>query len=242
MKKRIKCIGLLVAGCWIGGNICAEILYQDDFSGSSTVSLNTQTPDVTMNGNKWVSAGSQPWYADGHIDLESGWVRTAYLAFTPSAGKVYTLSVDINPLGNTTGWIGFGFCGTGVNAGASLATDATGASPWAFMQADRAKAGTYPGIALLGGVGKYPVDFPGSDWTGVVNMKIVLDTTGDSWTASWYVNNVNVRTYTYTGGNPAISNVAFSRNGATAAIIEKFELSEGSPKTLSLVTFSGIGN
>lgn len=242
MKKDTKYIVLLILSGWICMGARASIIYQDDFSGSAATVLNGAALDVTVGTNKWISAGSQPWYADGHIDAQAtAWTRTAYVAFTPEAGKIYTLSMDMNPAGSGSEWVGLGFLGDAATVSSSFTDAAAAAGPWVLMQSDRVKAGTYAGAAVANGINKYNVDFPG-DWAGLVNMKIILDTTGSNWTAEWFVDSTSVRTYTYTDGNPLISKVGFSRQAGTlGATVDNFELSViPEPVTLGLLSSGAV--
>lgn len=58
-----------------------EILYSDNFDGSSTTNLAGTTPDTTVGTNTW--QGNTGFKADGSVP---GVVGGIYLPFTPTAG------------------------------------------------------------------------------------------------------------------------------------------------------------
>ena len=225
MRLCIKlCLKILAAGL-LAGHAQAAVIYYDDFSGASTENLRNTTPDIAAYGQTWVSAATTPWHADGSID-ETGVsaVRTAYLPFAPEPGKIYTLSLDVNPLTGSH-WFALGFLGPGAAVGGSFTVGAAGASPWMFLHQDRTRIGTYGGPDVQNGKGLNAVDISGADWSGTVNLKIVLNTMSEHWTAEWFVNGNSVRVYEYASGNPSIHNVGFSRQGTLGGAIDNFLLS-----------------
>ena len=221
----------------------ASVIYYDDFSGDSGANLRNTIPDITVSGNAWISASTTPWSADGSIaESDTAINRTAYLAFTPEAGKVYTLSLDMNPTGLKSGWFGLGFLGSGAAVGGSLTESATGASPWLSMLPAHDSVRTYAGTGIAGNLNIYSATVPGADWSGMVNVQIVLDTTASQWTAEWLVNGDSVRTYTYASGNPSISYVGFSRQTSVGGSVDNFELSViPEPASVGLFIIAGAG-
>jgi hypothetical protein len=117
---------LLTAAC------PAAIIYQDDFSGDGSASLNSLAPDVatTLDGG---SSGAT-WSAHASM-LNNGFPvnasdASALLSFTPVADRVYTLTVVLTAAAAATAdndWLGFGFnsaANLGVAAGTTPVTNA----------------------------------------------------------------------------------------------------------------------
>lgn len=191
-------------------------LIYDDFSGSGSTSLNGTTPDTSLGGETWIATtGPGTWAADGSVS--SSGPSNAFLAFTPSAGHVYTLSLDANPLTVTSSWFALGF-GSGDDTGTGTGFQDTGVSPWMLLRGDRSgnAVQTFIGPNTAGGANA-------TGATGVVNLKVVLDTTGPSWTAEWFVNNASIRQNTYTT-NPTINYVGFGDLGGITGTVDNFLL------------------
>ena len=84
----------------------ASTIYNETFSGLSTTDLNGTAPDTTTGGEVWSS--STDWNKDGSTDALSTGGDSAFLAFTPETGKVYTLSATLDtPSGPAWAAIGF---------------------------------------------------------------------------------------------------------------------------------------
>jgi len=107
---------LLAAACYGGNSALAQwqtnILYQDQFTGTSGA-LNGRTPDtVAMSGNAW--RGGSAWTA-GNIGgvneatAPAGSYQDAFLPFVPVQGCVYTLSATLDDLGGDGNWLALGF-------------------------------------------------------------------------------------------------------------------------------------
>src|SRR5690606_17669341 len=84
----------------------AQVIYQDDFSGSGNP-LHGTTPDVSATGASWQA---------GSTILDNGSIGaaafTAILPFQPQPNLVYTLSADLNTISatpNNANWLALGF-------------------------------------------------------------------------------------------------------------------------------------
>lgn len=87
----------------------ASVIYYDDFNGEGTVPLNGTAPDSAPANEVWQGsvAGSR-WMADGTITNAAWERRNMFLPFTPEAGKIYTLKMDVVRIGRlNTFYFGF---------------------------------------------------------------------------------------------------------------------------------------
>lgn len=198
------CVALLAGPC-ISTASAQTTIFSDDFSGG-TSTLNATPPDTTPGAANWVATSTI--LADGTIG--GAGAGTATLAFTPQAGRIYTLSASFTGTSTTaTDWILFGF-GKGQSTSCSTSA-ATAYNPnitlntwenrfleyptvgvaWMFARAsdsrailgNPAAAGANPGTQ-----GSSTTDSVA--WTGgpirggSYNLRIVLDTTAPTWTAT----------------------------------------------------------
>src|SRR5690348_7440849 len=84
-----------------------QVIYQDSFSGSGN--LNGAAPDVRPGAETWVA---EDWQANGTITAPATSIGSnSFLPFIPAAGKVYSLSLEVNPTTATdpTTWFAMGF-------------------------------------------------------------------------------------------------------------------------------------
>lgn len=183
------------------------VIFADDFSGTGGA-LNGATPDVTTGGQTW---------AAGPVFLDNGQVNTvvgsatgqaAHLSFTPQSGAVsggtYTATAIIT--NSQPDWIAFGFMGGAVTAGDGTWTqtqfymrhsnngqgtggNGQGAHAWGLVRNNT--AANQNDIQLFNG------ENTGGNFLNIdplpsasVTLQIVLDTTGATWTAAYFVNGV----------------------------------------------------
>jgi len=192
----------------------AGVIYSDRFSDSGD--LNGAIPDVTTGGAAWVA--SAEWNKDG--TYSGGSHGNGFLAFTPEAGKVYTLSATLSV---TSGrWLALGFTRDNV-----IDTDfwENGGTAWVLLRdtgvvdswsGDIGQGGTNPGVG-----GKETLD----TISGSVDLLIVLDTRDAQWTVEWFVDGISKRTFSYTTGNPTdITHVGFGGLATTIGTIDDFLL------------------
>ena len=189
----------------------------DTFDGSSSAFLNGTVPDEGVGEYAWEAfISGTAWMADGTIVPNTvSQHRGAFLPLDVQPGNIYTLLLDVNP---TNDWFALGFSET--NIANKAFTDASlGASPWMSQTGVRtADARAYVGPGL-------------NDYTtitsavGSVELKIILDTTEDLWSAEWFYNGSSVRSYTY-ATNPVINYVGFGRYGYGAGSVDNFKLTK----------------
>jgi hypothetical protein len=89
----------------------ATVLYEDDFNGLTANNLHGTNPGGTLGTtNAWHAATT--FKADGSVEaIGTSGGRGAFLAFTPTVGKIYTLAVSLTD-GNTdpnNNWLAAGF-------------------------------------------------------------------------------------------------------------------------------------
>jgi len=103
-QRFIACLAFAFVFSIAGTANGLEILYSDNFNGSSSSDLAGTTPDTTIGSNTW--QGDTGFKADGSA---TGVVGGIYLPFTPSAGAIYTITASFTTASSSTGWMGVGF-------------------------------------------------------------------------------------------------------------------------------------
>jgi len=220
----------------------AGVIYSESFSGSGD--LNGTAPDIGVA--TWVA--SADLNKDGTVDPDGTTDDNAFLAFTPVAGKVYTLSATLDS-STGAGWLGIGFTDTAVTDGPAGTADfwkniGDNPAPWMLYRGDGAAAagktpdrvvsfvGGDPGAWSVGAEGVYP---------GPIDVSIELNTEAAAWTAEWFVNGGSVRSETL-GSIPTINYVGFGREGGTIGTIDDFSLTVvPEPATLGFLALGGLG-
>lgn len=199
------------------------VIYSDDFSGSSGTNLNGQAPDTRPGTETWTaSTTAAQWRANGSIAAGSGQIRSAFLPFMPTVGKVYTLSLTINSTNNNTDWLGMGFT-QGANTTADFFGTTNNAGPWLFDVGNSGNTTTLLGAGTTGST-------PGLDGSLAVtgtniqhSYSIVLDTNPTLWTATWFRDDVEIRTAAYTT-NPTINHIGITRFSTGAGTVDNLSL------------------
>ena len=221
---RLATVALAIAFSF-AGHAFGQVIYQDDFSGSGA--LSGAAPDVRPGTETW---DATEWQADGTITSPTvGTGSNAFLPFTPIGGQIYTLSLDVNPTSATdpTNWFALGFTPTSSPQGNYFAT--YGAGPWMLLRVQRDGYNTIPNDADdVGDIETFdgPVvnGFMDHDAPhGVVNFKIILDTTAAQWQADWLVNGTPIRSDVY-ATNPIINYVGFGRLFDATGVVDNFSL------------------
>ncbi len=260
----------VVASTGLAAANTTTIVYQDNFSGSSSASLAGQAPTVDNGASPtWIqtwSAGSltgtgqpdtQPFFTangaiTGSLDSNgsSGALEVAGLNFTPQSGHIYTLTATMTPTNYVSGdsaYDGQLFMGF-------IAISGPSGTPVPFFQSDGPSMNT-SGAPFVGGAfgpGQTNTFSAGSNPTLGETMQIILDTTGPDWQASAWYNpdgNGNGRIGQWGYGpangraNPTdITEVAIGANGASGAITS-FELTDQAvpePATLAMLAVGGM--
>lgn len=201
---------LLGASLALKGN---ALIYSETFSGLSTESLDGRAPSVGVG--TWTS--DIALRADGILPSLNSTSYNAFLPFSPESGKVYALSLDVNPgPANTANWIALGF--TQRTSFTSIFSNAEPA-PWMAARGQRDVAGDiFSNLSLFTGSAGH------ASALGTINLKIHLDTTDTLWTAEWFVNGESVRAPVSFAFNPLITHVGFGRFEDVAGTLDNFTL------------------
>ena len=230
------------------------VIYQDSFTGSTALgTLNGASPTTGPTGVTWTAPTATAWgFSDSGYTTSgpSGNVNarlTASLPFTPTSGKIYTLSagLDVTAMApgdptSTDDWFALGYLS---NQDTSGGWDGNGqASPWALSRYTQTSVNSFTGPSLNGGQG-YNESY-------VNNISIILNTASTDWSYQVYLNNANVSNYLVGSGtfttNPTITAVGV-QNGLGTGYISNFELTSVSaspvpePSTLAIIVAGGMG-
>jgi hypothetical protein len=191
----------LVTACIVAGNggaAIAAVLYDENFTGAAATTLNGQIPDVDQNGgfNTW--RAHTHFTADGNMNAPANG-SSATLPFIPTPGFIYTLSASFTGItgsaGTNTNWVALGFVeGVPPNPQATsndtrFISGATVGKAWMLFRSNFASGGlnhqTLRGNADSGTT--TAVDYTSSFTAGGdIDLKIVLDTTGATYTAEYF--------------------------------------------------------
>lgn len=217
----------------------AEVIYDENFGGGA-VALNGTAPDTTTGGNIWTA--STDWLENGTaptpaLDVTTTDDDSAFLAFTPTDGKIYTLTATLTqPSGGTnSGWIAIGFTGGDTTTGSFWANDA---APWLLWRPSDATSSnqvvSFLGTGTTGGADEGTA-------TGTATFDIVLNTEADgAWTAEWFVNGSSVRGPEVVA-TEAITHVGFGRENSQSSTFTNFELTVvPEPGSLALLSLGGL--
>ncbi|MGE4489876.1 MAG: hypothetical protein AB7E95_10080 [Kiritimatiellales bacterium] len=201
MKKTGWIRLFILAGIALTG--FSETVYQDNFDGDGKQPLVGTVPDISTDGAAWIGSdqGAQ-WMSNGRMESAENQSCYVLLPFTPFAGKVYRLDVDVARIG-TTHRFDAGFLSKEVPSGGSF-TDVAGlASPWVRLQSN---GEVWAMVSKSGGPGQLSKVNAARTHT----LQIVLDTTGESWTAEWTLDGKSGVRHEYKK-NPEIHYVGFGR-------------------------------
>jgi hypothetical protein len=206
-------------------------LYSDNFDGLSSAALNGTTPDITIEANTWTA--STDFKADG--SLTGTGADSAILAFTPEAGKVYTLSVTLSqPTGTAANqWASVGFS-NGITTAQThnSGTGDTGGAPWILWRNGGAHGDTNDVEAYVGRRANPSGGAALGDFTGTRTLTVELNTLSSAWSARWLVDGTSLYSYTYKtlavdpgsfqnfDGNPIISQISIARNASSAPVFD----------------------
>lgn len=188
----------LIAIAIVAGGPAASgaIIYQDNFDGSASTNLNGLAPDVDNNGgtNTWEAYSG--FKANGTLPSASV-NQGAWLPFVPQAGNVYQLSVslaNIGPDGSSAAWYAIGFAkDLPVNPEAGnnrFVESPTLGRAWMIFRANNPTTNTnqyFLGTDASGTAssGSWTTGSPLNEG-GDIDLRIVLDTTPATWTATFF--------------------------------------------------------
>lgn len=216
---------MLVSAVLLSGQLVVSetLIYLDSFDGDAETKLNRQAPNTAPEGVRWdsIKAGT-PWMADGSIGTQDqNQNRNAFLPFVPEAGKVYALSLDMNPGGPVpNNFFCLGFSSDDDSSEGYISNRQMAVSPWIFV-AGNGTVRTYTGP---GNAGNEEVPVPEGGWGEWVSVKMVLDTTSEPWSVEWFVDGTSVRTHKFYTGNPEINYVTFGRFRRASGAVDNFKL------------------
>jgi len=196
MKKLTTITSLLIALASHGVLRAAppepKVIYSQDFSaGNDTSELKNSPP--TKGDGVWASV----WCGiktDGTAPF-----GFCYLPFTPEAGKIYTLSVDIVATGHEGSWDAMGFQTGGSetafnSSGAGWQLVNTGGFMEIFSEGKKIAAGRKIGEGTT-------VEAESTN-----TFSVELNTAGPQWVETFRLNDATMATHTYTT-NPEIQGV-----------------------------------
>lgn len=240
----IPTLALAVSGMLAGSPAQAAVIYQEDFDGNNTTSLNGTAPNVAPGAQTWTSSTTVVIHTDGSIAATGG--ASAWLPYNFAANQIYTLtaSVDLTYLNANASPAGIGFTTNTPLSSAAVNLAASGdygilqvrrGGSWAFFEGD-----TNNGTATASGSGLF------SSNQNNYEIKLVLDTSAVNWTLAGYMNGVQVdlngagagMLFTYTT-NPGITGVGFNYSSSTYNF-EGFTLSATVPEP-NAVALTAVG-
>lgn len=200
------------------------VIYSDCFDGATGELLNERLPNTAPAGACWESMkNGTVWMADGHIGTQAvNQNRNVFLPFVPESGKIYELSLEMNPGGPVAGdFFSLGFASNNKLSDAFVTNQGMAVSPWMFVSTT-GQVRTYSGPGNAGNVAAIS---PDGGWSKPVSAKVVLNTGSDPWAVEWFVNGTSVRTHKFYTGNPEINYVAFGRFRKASGTVKGFKLS-----------------
>lgn len=197
----------------------AQILYQDDYSGSSSNPLNATTPDMTIGANTW---NATTFRADGSV---AGY-GYGVLPFVPVSGKIYTLSATLNN-NSSVNWMTIGFVTTLTDTNVLFQSEAlVGIS-------------TDTDPVIIRHDGTFSMYTPAGYSSGQT-AAIVLDTQLSSWKADYYYGGTLIQSSSWPGAPSDIVGVGIGSNFSSGSI-DNFSLSSV-PEPSTLVSVGLLGS
>lgn len=206
----------------------AATIYSETFSApwegatnDGTDPLHGTTPTVTVGTNTWTASewrenGTAPTVDDADAD------HSAFLAFTPTGGTIYTLSATLTQPssgGDIVGWVAIGFTGGNTTTGSFWANNS---APWMLWRPSDATAANqvlpFLGTGTSGSGG-------GGTFTGTATFDIVLNTEAATWTAEWFVNGTPVRPAEAVA-TQAITHIGLGRENGQSSDFSSFSLTQ----------------
>jgi hypothetical protein len=204
------------------GQVSTHVIYQDNFKGTATTTLDGVAPTEDHGKSAKWTAGSTAgpghghgtgvgWQANGSTSLQ-GNSGGAYLSFTPVNGNIYTLTARIDPIkGN---WLGLGFV---KRPNTTNPLNGSGAYAWAII-------GPSGGGQIFTGPDTSNPNGGFTGKSGANTISIVLNTTAKKWTYRVYDNGKTVTPIVIFKTNPVITAVGLGNSDAKG-MVSDFELS-----------------
>lgn len=231
----------------VGSPAQAAVIYQEDFDGNNTTSLNGTAPNVAPGAQTWTSSTTVVIRTDGSIASTGG--ASAWLPYAFAANQIYTLTatVDIVYQSGSVTPVGIGFTTNTPLSSAAVNLAASGdygilqarrGGSWAFFEGD-----TNNDATTAAGTGLFTSNRDNYE------IKLVLDTSAANWTLAGYMNGTQVdlngastgMLFTYTT-NPGVTGVGFNY-ASSSYNFESFTLSSSvvpEPHVATLAAASGL--
>ena len=191
----------------------ASVVVTDTFSG--TGNLHDQT--TTTGGLTWTAtSGANTFFANGSFTNCNG--ATASLPFLITANKVYEISLDANPTaGISTAWVSIGFSKDPLVIFTDFYSWMLASIPPSSAPSNRIQS--FTGLGASNGI-TY------SEVSGIVNLKVKLDTRPLLWETTWYSNNVIIRgPVPFELSNPSLNYISIGSNSDVSGNIDNFSIS-----------------
>jgi hypothetical protein len=221
-------LGLNVARAATAG----AVIWSDPLNGAETTLTGTAPRDRGgVGANLWTGNARGVFRANGRVEGRGS--SGVFLPFTPEAGKIYTLSADIDTAGGGVSFISLGFAG-GSGDDAFVAPSVNGYGTIIVRQDRGASWGKYYSGAGAAG------DRAFANTAGPQRLKIVLDATRDdpaSWTVTFHSNGAPLAgpvTSARGRGFAQIRYVGLTRMPEATGIVKNFELRERPAAILTL--------
>ena len=222
--------GLAVGSATAAAATATTTIYQDNFSGSSTLgTLNGSAPTVDNGGASSTWTASSAWADSGYTSDGGNARQTAYLTFATSPGQLYTLTagIDVTGTGSSTTpassdgnyWAALGFITTPSTSGG---WDGSGAQPWVLSGYKAANDAVFAGPGTGGGQAFSP-----GITSGVNTYSIMLNTGSAAYSYQVYLTNSAVTNDLVGSGTlPANTfiNAVGLQNGLGIAQVSNFSL------------------
>ena len=257
----VACIGL-AGTAW-----ASTVIYQDNFSGSSSTPLNGAAPK-TDNGSSttWTATTNgtnSSFYDNGSASETSATGALGYLNFTPASGNVYTLSATLSlptsSADTTSGETNWNWFAVGYASSVDTSSGATfnsGSSPnpyaWVEVYAPVDNLG-FAGEGFEGPNSSTPAQAfstPSGQSDTAQQISIVLDTGPATWTYQFFDDSTAVSSVESFSSNPAITAVGLCLQGSpnwsspVTGNVSNFSLTSSpvpEPATLGLMVLGGMG-
>ncbi len=199
----------------IGGS---RVVYQDTFSADGSLA---DRPVEFGFGALWQAHADMMSSNGVALPAATGPDKVAALPFVPEQGKIYSLSADVNAVSGS--WLAIGFLSdtntSSINGSGYFFNYVDEPSPWMLIQ-PAGSIRTYSGPTVTG---DSLAGVTGSNGT----LKIVLDTSATDWVATYYFDELPLRTNVYSG-SLSITHVAFGGYPVSTHEVDNFTLIEDS--------------
>lgn len=214
----------------------AAIIYSQAFDAGSPASIK-DTAVSTSSGTLGGTSGAT-WTANTGFQSNGTLSATtrsmALLAFTPTVGQIYELSMTVDNL--ASGFLGIGYAdNASFTGGATQVTNndrmITGtAVNYGMMFLNPFQLGSngmaYTNYSSGASVLDSNLFLPGTvNIAGPNTLRIVLNTTDSNWTTEYFINNTSVEFFTHAGALTGIDSVGITAgNASTATTFSDFKL------------------